>query len=170
MQSIDVSADGRLVFNGKTYRCALGPAGIIPAPDKREGDLATPAGHFPIREIWYRKDRLTLPPVKFRVHEITPSDGWCDVPEHPQYNRHVKLPSDAAHEKLWRDEDDLYNIIVVIGHNDAPPVPGMGSCIFWHIARPAYTPTHGCVAISQADMLDILPQLNAEDIFHIHAP
>jgi L,D-peptidoglycan transpeptidase YkuD (ErfK/YbiS/YcfS/YnhG family) len=168
MQTIHVYPDNRLEFNGKTYRCALGPNGMIAAADHLEGDKCTPAGNYPIREIWFRADRITLPPVNFPVHEITRADGWCDAPEHPEYNRHVKLPFDASHENLWHDNHG-YDVIVVIGHNDAPVVPYLGSAIFFHIAQPEYTPTAGCVAISQPDMLAILPQLAAGARMHIHA-
>jgi L,D-peptidoglycan transpeptidase YkuD (ErfK/YbiS/YcfS/YnhG family) len=175
MKTVHVYPDNRLVFNGKTYRCALGPKGVIPAADKREGDLCTPAGNFPIREIWYRADRVTLPRVNFPVHEISPDDGWCDAPDHPKYNQHInkKTILDAggtfpSHEAFWREDDDLYNIIVIFGHNDDPPVPGMGSCIFWHIARSNYTPSTGCITVSQADMLEILPQLTPGARFEIH--
>ena len=33
-----VHADGHLVFQGRTFRCALGRAGVVPAERKREGD------------------------------------------------------------------------------------------------------------------------------------
>ena len=50
------------------------------------------------------------------------------------YNRLVKLPYAASHEELWRD-DHLYDLVVVLGFNDDPVVPGKGSAIFLHLAR-----------------------------------
>ena len=47
---------------------------------------------------------------------------------------------------------------MILGHNDAPVRPGMGSAIFWHLAWPDYRPTEGCVAIALADMLDALAE------------
>jgi len=155
---IQVFPDGRLVFDGRTYDCALGRSGIIDAADKREGDGATPTGIYPIRSVWFRPDRITLPPVNFHTHEITRTDGWCDDPAHPDYNRHVTLPFNASHEMLWR-EDHRYDIIVVLEYNDDPAVPGMGSCIFWHVAQDNYAPTAGCVAMAADNLLAILPQL-----------
>lgn len=131
---------------------------MISAAQKREGDGATPSGNYPIREIWYRADRIKMPPVNFPLHEISKSDGWCDDPAHPQYNRHVKLPFNASHENLLRD-DHRYDVMVVLGHNDDPVVPGNGSCIFFHIAEENYAPTAGCVGISINDMMALLPQL-----------
>jgi L,D-peptidoglycan transpeptidase YkuD (ErfK/YbiS/YcfS/YnhG family) len=37
---------------------------------------------------------------------------------------------------------------VVLGYNDDPSVPGAGSAIFVHLARPGYPATEGCVALA----------------------
>ena len=50
----------------------------------------------------------------------------------------------------------LYDIVGVLGWNDQPVVRGQGSAIFLHIARPDYTPTQGCVALSLPDLLATL--------------
>ena len=71
------------------------------------------------------------------------------------HKRPVALPFPASHEKLWR-EDHVYDLIVELGHNDDPVVPGLGSAIFFHLARPDYAPTEGCIAVAQEDMLAIL--------------
>jgi len=47
----------------------------------------------------------------------------------------------------------------VLGHNDDPPIANLGSAIFIHIARPAYKPTEGCIAINEEDMLKLVPKL-----------
>lgn len=70
----------------------------------------------------------------------------------------MTLPYTASHEKLWR-EDAVYDVIVVLGHNDDPPVPGMGSAIFMHVARPDYSGTEGCVALALSDLLALLAVL-----------
>lgn len=149
------TADGWLDIDGRLARCALGPAGVVPAAAKREADGASPAGVWPIREVWYRPDRGPPPATEIRVHAMAEDDGWCDDPADPAYNRHVKLPYPASAERLWR-EDGVYDIVVVLGHNDDPPVPGMGSAIFLHIARPGYPPTEGCVAVARPDLEDLL--------------
>ena len=81
--------------------------------------------------------------------------GWCDDPAHPDYNRQVRLPFAASNEALWR-EDEVYDLIIVLGHNDNPPVPGRGSAIFMHVARPDYAPTEGCVALAPENLLEVL--------------
>jgi L,D-peptidoglycan transpeptidase YkuD (ErfK/YbiS/YcfS/YnhG family) len=134
-------------------RCALGRSGI--ARSKREGDGATPAGLWPLSHVLYRPDRLAPPQTALPVFSLTPDDGWCDDPADPAYNRPVKLPYASRAEAMWRG-DGLYDIVVVLGYNLDPVVPGHGSAIFLHLARPDYAPTEGCVAVNRADMFDIL--------------
>src|SRR5579872_7615309 len=129
--TITVNQTNSLVFQGKTYRCAVGENGFTDTP--KEGGKATPLGVFPLRECWFRLDRLPRPETLLPLSVIRENDGWCDDPASPEYNRHVKLPFAASHEKLWHDEH-TYDIIVPIGFNDDPVVPGMGSAIFLHIA------------------------------------
>jgi len=155
-----IRAQGWALWNGKRYRCALGPSGI--RRDKREGDGATPAGRFPFRRLLYRADRLQLPLTQLSAAAIDPADGWCDDPAAPSYNCAVKVPCTASHERLWR-EDHVYDLILIIGHNDAPVVPGHGSAVFIHVAHPDYRPTSGCVALAQVDLREILAGASARD-------
>lgn len=140
-------------FGAEVRPCAVGRGGV--RRDKREGDGATPAGCWPLRRLLYRADRLAAPQTALPLAGIGPGDGWCDDPADSRYNRPVTLPYGARHEKLWRD-DGIYDLIVVLGHNDDPPVAGAGSAIFLHVARPDYAPTGGCVALAPADLLSFL--------------
>ncbi|GIK97946.1 MAG: hypothetical protein BroJett029_21550 [Alphaproteobacteria bacterium] len=155
-----VSGDGYARWGGRRFRCAIGPAG--PRRDKREGDGATPVGRFVFRQVLYRPDRVPAPETRLPVRALSPEDGWCDDPADPQYNRPVRLPYPARHERLWL-EDAVYDVIVVIGHNDDPPVPGLGSAVFLHVAQPDYGPTEGCVALALDDLLTVLAEAGPED-------
>lgn len=148
----------------RTVKCALGRSGIV--ADKREGDGATPIGRFPLRRVLYRADRLSLPPTALPTAAIEPGDGWCDDPASPDYNRQVRLPVTASHEHLWR-HDELYDIVVVLGYNDEPPMAGAGSAIFLHVARADYAPTQGCVAVARADLLQVLADCGAENVLTV---
>ena len=141
-------------------RCAVGRAGI--GEKESEGDGITPIGRWPLRRVFYRADRLPAPSTVLSVAEIEPDDAWCDVPSDPNYNRLVRLPYGALDERLWR-EDALYDVVAVVGYNDAPVVPGKGSAIFLHVARPDCAPTAGCVALSRGDLLEALAQLTRKD-------
>ncbi|MCX7685368.1 MAG: L,D-transpeptidase family protein [Acetobacteraceae bacterium] len=141
---------GRLVL-----RCAIGRGGA--RADKREGDGATPAGLLPLRRVLYRADRVAAPACAVPVEPIGPQDGWCDDPSHPDYNRPVTLPHPARHERLWR-EDPLYDILGVLGWNDAPVAKGRGSAIFLHVARPDLAPTEGCIALPERELREVLAE------------
>jgi L,D-peptidoglycan transpeptidase YkuD (ErfK/YbiS/YcfS/YnhG family) len=162
------TADGFLDLGGRKVRCALGKTGVKPAADKREGDLASPAGVWPVRRVLYRPDKAPAPATALPTAALSPDDGWCDAPDDPAYNRPVKRPYPASAEAMWRD-DHLYDLVVVLGHNDDPPVAPMGSCIFLHLARPGYLPTEGCVAVSRADMEALLAAAQPGDAVEIAA-
>lgn len=166
-------ADGRFEFGPdetslKTVPCAIGKAGVIAASDKREGDAASPAGAWPVRRGVWRADRLDRPQSALILDPIQSDDGWCDAPGDPAYNRPVRLPYPASCEEMART-DELYDIVVVLGHNDGPPEPGLGSAIFLHCAKPGYPPTQGCVALAREDLIAVLADLQPGDLLEIRA-
>ncbi|MAN78989.1 MAG: hypothetical protein CMM77_00840 [Rhodospirillaceae bacterium] len=144
---------GTVTWGRRRAECALGRSGI--AAIKKEGDGATPVGRFALRRLFYRPDRTTRPETALPIQPITPHLGWCDDPRSLAYNRLVRLPCPWRHEVLTR-ADGLYDLMVVLGHNDAPPQPGAGSAIFLHVATADYAPTEGCVALAMVDLVDLL--------------
>jgi L,D-peptidoglycan transpeptidase YkuD (ErfK/YbiS/YcfS/YnhG family) len=159
-------APGRVLWPGFEVRAAMGKGGLKPAADKREGDGAGPIGVWPIRHVLYRPDKGGPPITTLPVQVIGPDDGWCDAPDDAAYNRPVTLPYPASAERLWRD-DGLYDLVVVLGHNDDPVRPGAGSAIFLHLARPDYAPTEGCVALARDDLEALLAAAQPGDALEI---
>ncbi len=160
-------SNGVLRYGSLLVPCALGRGGV--RADKREGDGATPLGVFPLRRLWFRADRLSQPVTcGLPTRPIGRDDGWCDDPDAAEYNRPVVLPHPARHEPMWRG-DALYDLVVELGYNDAPVVPGAGSAIFLHVARPDYGPTEGCVAVARIDLLRLLAGIGAETRLRIAA-
>ena len=146
---------GLVDLGGRARPFGFGRAGAVPVESGREGDAATPLGTFGLRFGLWRPDRLPRPTSALTLHPVRENDGWCDDPSHPAYNRWVRLPFAASHERLWR-EDGAYDVVLVMGHNDDPPVPGRGSAVFIHIRRPDHRPTLGCLALAPRDMLALL--------------
>jgi L,D-peptidoglycan transpeptidase YkuD (ErfK/YbiS/YcfS/YnhG family) len=151
---------GTVFWDGRSYPCTLGRSGVSDA--KREGDGASPIGCFALRSVYYRADRVARPATALPCAVIARDDGWCDAPADPAYNRKVRLPYQASAETLWRD-DSLYDIVVVLGHNDDPVVPGAGSAIFLHLARDDGGPTEGCIGVSRALCLALIAALGPAD-------
>lgn len=162
---VDSAALTLIEPDGRTIPCAIGRSGACPAGEKREGDGRTPLGRWPIRTVLFRPGHAA-PPAGMALpwRWVRPDDGWSDDPADPAYNRPVRHPHGYSAERLVRD-DGAYDVIVVLGHNDAPPVPGMGSAVFLHCSEGR--PTAGCVAVEKDALLAVLPQLRPGDAVEI---
>lgn len=147
---------GCLIAGLARFPCALGRAGTVRL--KREGDGGTPLAVLPLRRVFYRADRGPRPQSLLTTRAITGTDAWCDDVRDRRYNKLIRRPVGEAEERLWR-EDHLYDVIVELGWNDRPVRRGLGSAIFWHLARTGLTPTAGCVAVDAAIFRKILPRL-----------
>jgi L,D-peptidoglycan transpeptidase YkuD (ErfK/YbiS/YcfS/YnhG family) len=64
-------------------------------------------------------------------------------------------------------DDRLYDACLVLDWNIAPRRRGRGSAIFFHLARPGFTPTQGCVAVSRRAMARLLPHLGAGTVVKV---
>jgi L,D-peptidoglycan transpeptidase YkuD (ErfK/YbiS/YcfS/YnhG family) len=144
-------------FRDRSFRASIGRAGL--SADKHEGDGASPIGIWPMRQLLFRADRVT-PKTRLPMQPIRPEDGWCDDPAHRDYNRLVRLPFAARHEELWR-KDNLYDLVVQLGYNDDPPIPGKGSAIFLHVLGQDRGATAGCVAIGRDELLTVLAEIGS---------
>jgi L,D-peptidoglycan transpeptidase YkuD (ErfK/YbiS/YcfS/YnhG family) len=153
MTDLRVDGNGVAGWGRRMMQCAVGRAGI--ATLKREGDDTTPAGSFTIRRGLYRTDRERPPRTRLALAALNPADGWCDAPSDPAYKQLVRLPHRSSAEPLWRT-DGLFDLMVVIGFNDAPVVPDRGSTIFLHLAAPDFAPTKGCIALGREDLLAVI--------------
>ena len=139
------------------YFCTIGRRGIIHS--KREGDGATPIGTWRLIG-WFARPGLRFPRGAMPRTLIRPDMGWCDEPRHGLYNRRVRLPFAASHERLWR-HDDKYAIVGVLDHNTRPRIKGFGSAIFFHLSDGAPS-TEGCIAIDARVMRKLLPRLSRQ--------
>ncbi|RVT92385.1 hypothetical protein EOD43_00125 [Sphingomonas crocodyli] len=162
---VDTAALTLTAPDGRVIPCTIGRSGACAGEAKREGDGCTPLGDWPIRCVLFRPGRAAPPPgLRLPWRWIRPGDGWSDGTDDPAYNRPVRHPHAYSAEHLERD-DGLYDVIVILGHNDAPPVPGLGSAIFLHCFEERSTA--GCVAIDKGELLRILPMLAQGAVFAI---
>lgn len=156
-----------LQHDGIEMPCLIGRTGTIAASAKSEGDGKSPIGRWPLRTVLLRPDHVSVPAgMHLPWRWIAPDDGWSDDPRDLGYNRPVRHPHPCSAERLWR-EDIAYDVIVVLGHNDAPPVAGRGSAIFLHCIAPGSMFTEGCVAIAREELIRLLPALQPRDTLTI---
>lgn len=150
---------GLLNFMSRTMPVALGRGGTSMA--KREGDGATPIGTFRLVSAFApQRGPVRWSPLPFRT--VDDHDGWCDAADDRNYNAPVPLPYSASCEKLARN-DHLYDMVLVPDHNRAglgAGARGQGSAVFMHLARPGFTPTEGCIALSRRDMEWLWPRVH----------
>lgn len=155
-----------LTVDGVATPCLIGRNGAVSAITKREGDGCTPLGRWRLRSALLRPGRVTPLVSRLPWRWLRPDDGWSDDPADPAYNTGVRHPYAFSAEHLWRD-DGLYDVIVVLGYNDLPPVRGLGSAIFLHCIAPGHPTTAGCVAIDREALEALLPHLATTDWINI---
>lgn len=146
---------GRLILSGSAIATpvVIGRSGT--GALKREGDGKSPKGIWHPLMVYYRTDKVRRPLSALPIAPLEPDDGWCDAPENRNYNRFIKRPYPASSESLWR-EDDMYDLIVVLDHNQRPRVKHRGSAIFMHLAKPENSPTEGCIAMNKTNLLRLI--------------
>lgn len=154
---------GLINIDGTVFPCALGRGGI--SANKREGDGATPLASMRLLSGYFRRGRFVTRSA-LPLKAISSTLGWCEVPDDRNYNRPVAIPYGASHERMKRD-DNLYDAVIVLDWNIRPRRRGRGSAIFFHLARPGFTPTQGCVAVSHAVMARLLPRLSRRTMLRV---
>lgn len=143
-------------FGNVTVPAAIGRSGRTSR--KREGDGATPIAEMQVLYGFLRGDRLKGLRTALPMRRIAKSMVWCDEPRHPSYNRLVRAPFKPSHEEMSR-KDGLYDICLVLDWNIRSRARYRGSAIFFHLIRPGYEPTAGCIAVSLKDMQRLLPHI-----------
>lgn len=133
---------------------------------KREGDGATPVAAMKLLYGFRRGERPQRIETPLALSRIRPDMLWCDQSDNANYNRPVKAPFRPSHEQLKR-MDGLYDVCLVMDWNISSRARNRGSAIFFHLIRPGYQPTEGCVAVKPRDMRRILPYMRRGTIVRV---
>ncbi len=173
-ERVGIDDDWRSV--GPDISVSLGKSGLawgrgrhapMAGPEKREGDGRAPAGIFAITTLfgYAAPDSPVARAAMLPYLAATPDLKAIDDPASVHYNRIVDQSAVAradwaSCEDMLRS-DERYAIGAVVAHNDEPPVPGAGSCIFLHVWAGKGVPTAGCTAMALADMREIAGWLDA---------
>jgi L,D-peptidoglycan transpeptidase YkuD (ErfK/YbiS/YcfS/YnhG family) len=135
-------------------RASIGRNGLAKFyKEKLEGDGQTPTGLYDLGQL-YTYEAIVNTSIPFQ--QVDSLDKWIDDSSSNDYNKYVRgetLAKSFEHLKLNSID---YKYCMVIEYNTHPVVKGKGSAIFFHLADEKYTPTAGCVAIAENDMLQFL--------------
>ncbi len=131
----------------------IGKNGIAIYGTKKEGDQKTPSGLYRLGTAFGAKPRA----LQFDYRILSSQDKFIDDPLSPEYNSWVNGPTTA---KSYEELQKLYKLAIVINYNMDPVIPGNGSAIFLHTWVSPLTPTAGCIALSEENLLIILNWLN----------
>lgn len=163
---------------GAPIPVVVGRSGVGP---KQEGDGRSPEGVFGLGTVFGYAEE---PPAAMGVsaetrlrYEPMPPGAVCVDDVGSAYYTRVfdadTLPEAGPGAKDWASAeamrrdlafgDDLYRWGVVVQYNDAA-VPGAGSCIFLHVWRALDSPTAGCTAMAEEDLLALLGWLKSGSV------
>ena len=128
-------------------------------PRKMEGDNKVPAGLFEIGPAFGYAPAGDARWIKLKYVTLTEQTEGIDDPHSRFYNQLVDRSRvarvDWHSSEQMRRKDDLYKWGAFVAHN-ASAVPGAGSCIFLHIWRNSSSPTAGCTAMPEQDLVNLL--------------
>jgi len=132
-------------------------------PIKREGDGKSPAGVFPISQLFgYSSQRLARTTLPYLT--LTDTIECVDDVKSTHYNQLVdraKVKVDWNSSEKMRAES-LYKWGAVAAHNASPIQAGGGSCIFLHTWRRPGSGTAGCTAMTEDHLVEVLQWLQAK--------
>lgn len=142
------------------FRAVIGKHGIASIGEKKEGDLKTPAGIYPIGEA-FGSQPLAL---KMDFKYITTDDKFIDDVNSKDYNMWVTGSTDAKSYEPMLIKPYIYG--AVVNYNMNPMIAGAGSAIFIHLWQSSHEPTAGCVAMDKKHLLMLLHWLDKK--YHPH--
>lgn len=138
----------------KPVEATIGRNGIALPGEKAEGDDKTPSGIYPLELTFGYATEIH---TKMNYRQATEGDIWVDDLNSVDYNKWVRKGETKAESyEEMRRTDALYKYGIVVGYNTNPVVKGKGSAIFFHVRAGDRTPTSGCVAMSEEDIVAIL--------------
>lgn len=142
----------------KPFDAVIGRNGFAPSGEKKEGDGRTPSGIYPLKMAFgYNPSAETKMPYR----QVLSDDIWVDDQNAEDYNLWVKKSETRATSyEMMKREDELYKYGIVIEYNTDPVIKGKGSAIFLHVWKSESSPTSGCVAVSEENMIKILGWLD----------
>jgi L,D-peptidoglycan transpeptidase YkuD (ErfK/YbiS/YcfS/YnhG family) len=140
-------------------KASIGRNGLVYEAAKKEGDGCTPAGIFELGALFSYENSINS---RLPFTQTSSEDKWIDDPASDDYNKHIRGETSAKSFENLLLKSIYYKYCMVIEYNTKPVVKGKGSAIFFHVADEKYSPTAGCVAVAEIDMLQYLNWLQPD--------
>ena len=126
---------------------------------KKEGDGNSPAGIFYLSGLFgYQDISAKMASLKVDLQTFCVDDSKSAF-----YNQIVKtdtVKKDWTSAETMRMKSDVYKYGIFVDYNIKPAVPNAGSCIFMHIWSGSDSPTAGCTAMKETDILKLIDFLD----------
>lgn len=157
------------VETSPAFKVNLGIRGMAYPGQKKEGDLKTPSGLYPIPFVFgYKKDINT----KMNFVVVGKNHVWVCDSLSEEYNKLIvdvdgKYKNNQKNEKLFRP-DVLNKYAIAIGYNMNPIVRGKGSAIFMHVQRYTNHKTAGCISMPEQKIADLIKWLDPHKFPYIY--
>jgi L,D-peptidoglycan transpeptidase YkuD (ErfK/YbiS/YcfS/YnhG family) len=143
----------------------MGHITITDAPQKKEGDMKSPAGIFFLGPVFGYTSKSTTGWMHMSYVQATDTLICIDDPQSTLYNELINSDTVKkdwnSHEDMHRNDHD-YEWGVFVQYNSQPVKSGKGSCIFLHIWDDAGQGTAGCTAIEEKNMMRLLHWIRAD--------
>ena len=164
-QEVEKPFSGVIGRRGFGWGIGLHGTGETGAPRKREGDQRSPAGVFKIFSVFGLAKPAQMPFLRLPYQQVNARTEAIDDPRSKYYNRIVDRSTIARPD--WSSSESMlrvggrYRYGLMIQHN-WKPVPGFGSCIFFHVWDDHQAGTAGCTATSSAHLERLLRWLDSK--------
>lgn len=151
--------------NGLGWGRGVATVSASDGPEKKEGDNKSPAGVFALSKVFgYAQTATTRMPYLQATADLI----CVDDPRSRYYNRMFESSSIARRDwrsgEQMRRKDVRYKWGVVVDHNGSrngeKPAAGAGSCVFLHVWLTPQTPTTGCTAMAERNIVDLIHWLD----------
>lgn len=128
---------------------------------KHEGDKKTPAGVYALGPAFGFNPE---PTVRLPFFQLTDTSVCVDDSQSQFYNQ---LVDSAKVKPDWQSGEKMreipeYQWGMVVKYNMNPPVKKAGTCIFIHLFNERKDGTAGCIALSEANLKELLAWLEPE--------
>ncbi len=129
-------------------------------PVKKEGDGKSPAGIFPLGQVFSYHD---LHHLHMPFKQVDTLCHCVDDPSSVYYN--TLVVADTAKQvynsfEYMKRHDDFYEYGIWVLYNSQPVVVRNGSCIFIHVWKNENSGTSGCTAMSKEHIIRLIYWLN----------